>query len=490
MASRNIPIKYTEIFINNKFVKSIDGKVFSVIDSANEQKICDVQEGDEADINLAVEAAKNAFRFGSPWRTMDASKRGSLMYKLVELASRDKDYLARLETLHNGKPLAESQADVEFSIGCLRHYAGWADKIHGSVIPSDGPHMTITRKEPVGVVGQIIPWNYPLLMTAWKWGPALATGCTIVMKPSVNTPLTTLHMAALSKEAGFPDGVINIVPGRGSTAGNALSKHMDVNKIAFTGSTAIGKKIMKVAAETNLKRVSLELGGKSPLIILPDADIDEAVSFSQDAIYVTMGQCCSAGSRTLVHESIYDEFVKKSVEAAKKRKIGDPFEKDVNHGPMVSEKQFKRVMSYIETGKKEGAKIETGGNRWGTKGYFIEPTIFTEVKDSMEIARDEIFGPVQLIFKFSSMEEAFERANRTYYGLAAGIVTKNIDSALMFAQKVQAGSVWVNCWNSQRPQTPFGGYKESGFGRDLGEEGLNNYLETKTITIRVPQKNS
>jgi aldehyde dehydrogenase (NAD+) len=490
MTTRNPEIKFTKLFIDGQFVDAVSGKTFATINPATGKKLCDVAEGDKADIDKAVAAAKKAFKLGSSWRTMDASRRGYLINKLADLVERDADYLASLETLDNGKPLAEAQFDMTCAVNCLRYYAGWADKIHGQNIPADGNVFVVTRKEPVGVAGQIIPWNYPVLMVSWKWGPALAAGCTVVIKPAEQTPLSALYLAHLSVEAGFPPGVINVVNGFGETAGAALTSHMDVNKIAFTGSTEVGKLIMAAAAKSNLKRVSLELGGKSPIVVFPDVDLDEAVTICYNAIFPNMGQCCCAGSRTFVHEKIYDQFVKKATAMASARKVGNPFDEGVDQGPQVSQEQFDKVMELVESGKKEGASLKCGGGKWGTEGYFVEPTVFADVTDDMRIAKEEIFGPVQQIFKFSSMEELIERANNTHYGLAAGVLTKNIDTALMFAQAVQGGSVWVNCYDATMPQTPFGGFKQSGNGRELGEEGLHHYLEMKTITIAMPQKNS
>lgn len=483
-------IKFTQLFIDGKFVDSVSGKKFAVINPSTGKKICDVAEGDKADIDNAVEVARRAFKIGSTWRTMDASNRGRLINKLADLVERDAEYLASLETLNNGKPLAEAQFDMVCAVNCLRYYAGWADKIHGQTIPADGNIFVVTRKEPVGVVGQIIPWNYPVLMVAWKWGPALAAGCTVVLKPAEQTPLTALYLAQLSVEAGFPPGVINIINGLGETAGAALTNHQHVSKIAFTGSTQVGKLIMQTAAQSNLKRVSLELGGKSPIVVFPDVDLDEAVTICYNAIFANQGQCCCAGSRTFVHEKIYDEFVKKATAMAAARKVGNPFDEGVEQGPQVSEEQYNKVLDLVESGKKEGASVTCGGNKWGAEGYFVEPTVFAGVTDEMRIAKEEIFGPVQTIFKFSSMEELIERANNTYYGLAAGVLTKDINTALTFAQAVEAGSVWVNCYDATMPQTPFGGFKQSGQGRELGEEGLHHYLEVKTITIAMPQKNS
>jgi len=375
---------------------------------------------------------------------------------------------------------------MECAVNTFRYYAGWCDKIQGTTIPADGNVMSMTKREPIGVVGQIIPWNYPLLMVSWKFGPALASGCTIVLKPAEQTPLTALAVAALTKEAGFPKGVVNVLPGYGPTAGAAIVNHHDVKKVAFTGSTEVGHLIMEGSAKTNLKKVSLELGGKSPLVIFDDADLDEAVEIAHNAIFANHGQCCCAGSRTYVQAGIYDTFVKKSVEKAAARKVGDPFVKDVQQGPQVDQEMFDKILRLVESGKKEGAKLEVGGKRSGQEGYFIEPTVFSNVKDNMTISREEIFGPVQCIHKFTTLDEVIERANDTSYGLAAGVITKDINTAIVFAQAVQAGSVWVNCYDHVTPQTPFGGFKKSGIGRELGEEGLKEYEQVKTITIKIP----
>ncbi|KRT83945.1 hypothetical protein AMK59_1644, partial [Oryctes borbonicus] len=344
----------------------------------------------------------------------------------------------------------------------------------------------MTRLEPVGVVGQIIPWNYPILMLTWKWAPALAAGCTVVLKPAELTPLTALAVAALAKEAGFPKGVVNVVPGYGTVAGQAVALHNDINKVAFTGSTVVGRLILKAAAQSNIKRVSLELGGKSPLVVFDDANINEAVEIAHNAIFTNHGQNCCAGSRTFVQAGIYDEFVKKATEMAKNRKVGDPFDKETQQGPQIGEEMYNKVLRLIETGKKEGAKLQTNQNGGRKEGYFIQPTVFSDVTDDMTIAKEEIFGPVQTILKFETLDEVIERANNTTYGLAAGVITQNINNALVFSQAVQAGSVWVNCYDAVIPQAPFGGYKQSGLGRELGEEGMKEYLEVKTISIKLP----
>ena len=484
-------IKYTQIFINNEWCNAESGKTFPTVNPTNGEKIVDVAEGDKADVEKAVAAASEAFKLGSPWRTMDASERGRLLYKLADLIERDREYLARLETLDNGKPYSDSyNTDLNLVIKCYRYYAGWADKIHGKTIPTDGSVMTFTRHEPVGVVGQIIPWNFPLLMQAWKLGPALCAGNTVVMKPAEQTPLTALYVGALILEAGFPAGVVNLIPGYGPTAGAAIASHPKVDKVAFTGSTEVGHLIMQAAGASNLKNVTLELGGKSPNIVLADADLDYAVETSHFALFFNQGQCCCAGSRTYVQESIYDEFVKKSVERAKNRKVLDPLDPECEQGPQVDQEQFDKILELIESGKKEGAKLECGGQRAGDKGYFVQPTVFTGVQEDMRIAKEEIFGPVMQIMKFKTVDEVIERANRTKYGLAASVFTKDLDKAMMMAQGIRAGTVWINCYDVLEVQAPFGGFKESGSGRELGEYGLRQYSEIKTVTIKLPQKNS
>jgi aldehyde dehydrogenase (NAD+) len=391
-----------------------------------------------------------------------------------------------LETLDNGKPRSESfHVDIASCIGCIRYYAGWADKIQGKTCPVDGNFISFTKHEPVGVVGQIIPWNFPALMMIWKIGPALATGCTIILKPAEQTPLTALRLGELLVEAGVPNGVINILPGYGPTAGASITEHPDINKVAFTGSTEVGKLIMAAAAKT-LKRVTLELGGKSPLIIHEDADIDAAVAAAQVGVFFNQGQVCTASSRIFVHEKVHDEFVKKLVEASSKRTQGDGFG-DVNMGPQVSDEQQKTVLGYIESGKAEGAKCVLGGEKLESTGYFVKPTIFTDVADSMKIAREEIFGPVMSILKFSTIDEAIKRANASCYGLAAGIFSRSIDTSLKCASELQAGTVWVNTYNYFQNSTAFGGFKQSGIGRELGEYSLSNYCEIKTVMIKVSE---
>ena len=482
----NIKPRVTQLLINGKFVNSSTGKTFDTFNPATEEKIASVQEATVEDVNAAVKAARNAFDNG-PWRKMGAAERGRLMYKLADLVEKNFDEIAALEALDNGKPFGFAKAaDINLVVRTLRYYAGWADKIHGQTIPIGGPHFCYTKEEPVGVCAQIIPWNFPALMMAWKLGPALATGCTVVLKPAEQTPLTALRIGELIMEAGFPEGVVNILPGYGPTAGKALAQHPDVDKVAFTGSTEIGYEIMRHSHKNNLKRITLELGGKSANIIMDDADIDVAIAQSQVGLYLNQGQCCIAGSRLFVHEKIYDEFVKRSAEVSKKRKVGDPFAADTDQGPQVDSEQFHKIMNYIDIGKKEGAKLLTGGKRVGSKGWYVEPTVFSDVTDNMTIAKEEIFGPVMSILKFKTVDEVIQRANNSNYGLGAGLVTKNVETALKVSNALRAGTVYVNCYDVFDANTPFGGFKDSGVGRELGEYGLRNYLETKTVIMKRP----
>ncbi|XP_053612677.1 aldehyde dehydrogenase X, mitochondrial-like [Plodia interpunctella] len=481
-----VDVKYTKLFINNEWVDAVSKKTFPTINPQDESVITQVAEGDKADIDVAVAAAKKAFHRYSEWRLLDASERGRLLLKLADLVDRDVQYLAELETLDNGKPVKNAVGEISWAANIIRYYAGKADKILGNTIPADGEVMSFTLKEPVGVCGQILPWNYPIPMFIWKIAPALAAGCTTVVKPAEQTPLTALAMAALVKEAGFPPGVVNVVPGYGPTAGGALTHHPDVDKVAFTGSTEIGRVIMKAAAEVNLKRVTLELGGKSPLVIFNDADVEKAALLAHRAAFANAGQCCVAGTRTYVQSGIYDKFVAKAAEIAKKRSVGNPYQ-DVDQGPQIDKEMYDKVMGYIESGKKT-ARCVAGGARYGTAGFFIQPTVFADVKDDMKIAREEIFGPVQSILKFETFEEIVDRANDSNYGLGAGVVTNDIATALAFVKHVRAGSMWVNTYEHVAVQTPFGGFKESGIGRELGEDGIQQYLENKTVTINLPKK--
>src|SRR5437588_3915136 len=408
-------VKDQPLFIGGKWLDSVSGKTFETLNPATGAVICQVAEGDKADIELAVKAARKAFEDG-PWPRMSASERGRLLNRLADLIEQHREELAALESLDNGKPYVDSMAaDLPLTIKCYRYYAGWADKIQGKTIPVEGSYFCYTRHEPVGVVGQIIPWNFPLLMQAWKWGPALATGCTVVLKPAEQTPLTALRVAKLAQEAGFPDGVVNVVPGYGPTAGAALSGHMDVDKVAFTGEYCTGQIIMEAAAKSNLKRVSLELGGKSPNVVFADADLDAAVEGAYFGLFFNQGQCCCAGSRLFVEDKVHDQFVDKMLKKAKARKVGDPFDPETTQGPQVSQEQCDRIMGYIDAGKKEGAQMLCGGKRVGNKGYFIEPTVFDNVTDNMKIAKEEIFGPVMNILKFKDVDEVIRRGNQTFY---------------------------------------------------------------------------
>lgn len=484
-------IKCRSIFINNEWLEAEGGRQFPTINPATGEVICEISYGEKADIDKAVMAAKQAFHFGSEWRRTDASARGRLLNRLADLLERDRIYLASLESLDNGKPFLDAyNIDLELAIRCYRYYAGWADKNHGKTIPVDGDYLSFTRHEPVGVCGQIIPWNFPILMQAWKLAPALATGNTIVMKTAEQTPLTANWVAQLTKEAGFPPGVVNIVPGFGETAGAALVVNPLVDKIAFTGSTQVGRIVGQNAFQHGLKRITLELGGKSPLIVFDDADMDLAVNVANVGLFLNQGQCCCASSRIFVEESVYPKFVEYITERAKQRVVGDPFDVKTQQGPQVDETQFNTVMSYIESGRREGAKLCTGGGRVGSTGYFIQPTVFADVKDDMRIAKEEIFGPVMQVAKFRTIEEIIERANSTDYGLAAGVVTQDLDKAMHVMQGLRAGTVWINCYDAFDAAAPFGGFKMSGLGRELGEYGLANYTEVKTVTMRLNQKNS
>jgi aldehyde dehydrogenase (NAD+) len=394
--------------------------------------------------------------------------------------------LAYLESLDNGKPVQIAMAvDLPASIDCIRYYAGWADKNQGRVVDVGPGYQVITRHEPYGVVGQIIPWNFPILMLTWKWGPAIACGNVVVLKTSEKTPLSALRVCELVVEAGFPPGVINVLSGYGPTAGQAIAEHPYIKKVAFTGSTAVGKRILEASAKSNLKKVSLELGGKSPNIIFPDADLDKAIASSTMAIFFNQGQCCCAGSRLFIHEDIYDQFVTKFTEAAKSWPVGNPLDSTTLHGPLVDDIQFKRVLGYLEKGKAEGATCVVGGDKIDRPGYFIQPTLFTNVSDNMTIAKEEIFGPVVCAFKFKTIEEVVERANNTTYGLAAAVHTTNISTALKVQALLEAGTVWVNCYNIFFSSVPFGGYNQSGIGRELGEYGLREYTQIKTVTTAI-----
>lgn len=485
----NLEIQHNQIFINNEWHQSESGRTFPVYNPTTGDKICDVQEADKADVDKAVEAAKTAFQKDSQWRKLDASGRGKLLHKLGDLLERNRVTLATLETMDTGKPFLHAfLVDLEGCIRTLRYFAGWADKIQGKTIPVDESFLCYTVHEPVGVCGAITPWNFPLLMLTWKMAPALCCGNTLVIKPAEQTPLTSLYMASLIKEAGFPPGVVNIVPGFGPTAGAAISNHPGIDKVAFTGSTEVGKLIKEAASASNLKRVTLELGGKNPCIVFADADLELAVECAHQGVFFNQGQCCTAASRVYVEESLYPEFVRRSVDYAKRRILGDPFDFKTEHGPQIDQEQFDKVLKYIQSGKDEGAKLECGGTAVGERGFFIKPTVFSDVTDDMRIAKEEIFGPVQSILKFKSIEDVIKRANNTEYGLTAAVFTESLDKALSVASALQSGTVWINCYNALHAQTPFGGFKMSGNGRELGEYALTEYTEVKTVTIKLSQK--
>ncbi|XP_075414058.1 retinaldehyde dehydrogenase 3 isoform X2 [Tenrec ecaudatus] len=432
---RNLEVKFTKIFINNEWHESKSGKKFATYNPSNVEKICEVEEGDKPDVDKAVEAAQAAFQRGSPWRRMDALSRGRLLHQLADLVERDRTLLATLETMDTGKPFLHAYfIDLEGCIKTLRYFAGWTDKIQGRTIPTDDNVVCFTRHEPIGVCGAITPWNFPLLMLIWKLAPALCCGNTVVVKPAEQTPLTALYLGSLIKEVGFPPGVVNIVTGFGPTVGAAISSHPQIDKLAFTGSTEVGKLVKEAASRSNLKRVTLELGGKNPCIVCADADLDLAVECAHQGVFFNQGQCCTAASRVFVEEQIYAEFVQRSVEYTKKRPVGDPFDATTEQGP-------------------------------------------------------QIFGPVQPILKFKNIEEVIRRANSTEYGLTAAVFTKNLDKALKLASALESGTVWINCYNAIYAQAPFGGFKMSGNGRELGEYALSEYTEVKTITIKLDDKN-
>jgi aldehyde dehydrogenase (NAD+) len=482
-AAKTPKVKDQPLFIGGKFVDGNSGKTFAAINPATGETICQVVEADKNDVDQAVKAARKALETG-PWKTMDAADRGKLLLKLADLTEKNAEELATLESYNSGKTITDARGDVGGVVNTLRYYAGWADKIEGRTVPVRGNMLSYTLRQPVGVVGQIIPWNFPLLMLAWKWGPALACGNTIVMKLAEQTPLTGMRMAELALEAGFPDGVINVLNGMGETTGHAMVVHPDIDKIAFTGHYETAKIIIKNAADS-LKRVTCELGGKSPNVIFADCDLDKAVSGAFHAIYFHGGQCCTAGSRLFVEEKIHDEFVSRLAKKAKGRKLGDPLDPGTEQGPQVSQEQMDKILGYVDIGQKQGAKLVLGGSRFGGEGFFVEPTIFDGVRDDMTIAKDEIFGPVVSVLPFKAVDEVIQRANNTYYGLAAAIWTKDLDKAHLFAREVKAGTVWVNCYHVVDTTTPFGGFKMSGQGRENGEAALEHYTELKTVTIKL-----
>jgi phenylacetaldehyde dehydrogenase len=481
--------KTHKILINGQWVEAASGKTFTTFNPATGEVLSRVAEGDKEDIDRAVKAARAAFDSG-PWPNMTPSERGRLIWKLGDLIEKHLEEFAQIESLDNGKPLKVARvADVPLAADLFRYMAGLATKVEGNTIPiSSGggktQYLVYTVREPVGVVGQIIPWNFPLLMAAWKLGPALATGCTVVLKPAEQTPLSALLLGELIREAGIPDGVVNIVPGFGETAGAALAAHPDVDKIAFTGSTEVGKLILKAAAG-NLKKVSLELGGKSPNIVLGDAEVDSAIEGAAGAIFFNHGQCCCAGSRLYIERDIFDKVVDGVAQQANRIHIGPGMDPATDMGPLVSEEQLNRVCGYLESGISEGARAVAGGAREGTKGYFVKPTILVNTTENMKVVQEEIFGPVVTAIPFRNVEEIAAKANESIYGLAAGVWTRDIKKAHKIASLLRAGTVWINCYNVFDAALPFGGYKQSGWGREMGHEVLEQYTEVKAVCTPI-----
>jgi len=485
-AVKEVRLSDRQLFIGNEPSAPHSGQYFATINPATEESIAQVAAGDREDTDRAVRAAHAALA-SKEWSGMDATDRGRLLWNIADLLEARTEEIAHLETIDNGKPIFESQyVDIPLCVNVLRYYAGWADKVHGATIPVRGENLVYTRREPVGVVGAITPWNFPLLLAVWKIGPALATGCTVVLKPAELTSLSALRFAELCAEAGLPAGVLNVVTGKGSVVGQALVEHPLVDKIAFTGSTEVGKRIMQTAAGTT-KRVSLELGGKSPNIVFSDCDLEAAIRGAHNGIFYGKGEVCAAGSRLFVEESVHDAVMEGLVARAKRAVPADPLHPKTRMGAIVSEAQQKTVLGYIAKGKAEGATLATGGEavKINDRGFFVQPTIFDHVTPEMTIAREEIFGPVLAVIPFKDEAEVIRMANDVKYGLAAAIWTRDITRAHAVAARIKAGTVWINMINTYDAAAPFGGFKESGFGRELGENALEAYTETKTVWVNL-----
>lgn len=485
-----ISTKPRRMLINGEWVASASGQTFPTYNPATGEVLCKIPSGHAEDIDRAVKSARRAFESG-PWRRFTPSERGKLLWRLADLLESHIEEFARIEALDNGKPISVARvADLPLAVDLFRYMAGWATKIDGHTIPISVPYapgakfLAYTQREPIGVVGQIIPWNFPLLMAAWKLGPALATGCTVVLKPAEQTPLSALRLGELIQKAGFPEGVVNIVTGFGETAGAALASHPDVDKVAFTGSTEVGKLIVSAAAG-NLKKVTLELGGKSPNIIFDDADLETAIPGAASAIFFNHGQCCCAGSRLYVHRKIFDKVVDGIAAIARKIKLGPGVDPATEMGPLVSDEQLNRVMGYLKTGEAEGARAVTGGRRSGRQGYFVEPSVLVNTRPGMKVVEEEIFGPVVCAIPFDRIEDVVAASNKSVYGLAAALWTRNVSRAHLVASELRAGTVWVNCYNIFDAALPFGGYKQSGWGREMGHESLELYTETKSVCVRL-----
>ncbi|KAH6835330.1 aldehyde dehydrogenase 2C4 [Perilla frutescens var. hirtella] len=478
-------IKFRKLFINGLFVDSISGKTFETIDPRTEKVIVNIAEGDKEDVDLAVKAARQAFDHG-PWPRLPGSERRRIMLKFADFIDTNAEELAILDTIDAGKLYNRAKTlEIPAAAETMSYFAGAADKIHGATLKMSSELQAYTLSEPIGVVGHITPWNFPTQMFIVKVAPALAAGCTMVVKPAEQTPLSALFYAHLGKLAGIPDGVLNVVTGYGPTAGAAISSHMDIDKVSFTGSTEVGRLVMQAAALSNLKAVSLELGGKSPFIVFDDVDVNKVADLALLGTVYNKGEICVAGSRVFIQEGIYDIFLNKLVEKVKKWVVGDPFDPNVQQGPQVSRKQYEKILSYIDIGKKEGATLLTGGKPYNRKGYYIEPTIFIDVEDDMTIAKEEIFGPVMSVIKFKSVEEVIRRANASKYGLAAGIMTNDLNIANRVSRSIRAGIIWINCYFAFNNDLPCGGYKMSGFGKDFGLKSLNKYLQVKSVATPI-----